>query len=116
MFTTYRGYSERCTKKPTIGADMIGRNVIVRTYSAGVHAGTLKARDGKEVELTGSRRIWRWAGAASLSELAQRGTSSPESCIFPAPVDHILITEAIEVIACTESARASIEGVKAWTA
>ena len=33
--------------------------VIVRTYSAGVHFGYLVAREGKEVRLTRSRRIWR---------------------------------------------------------
>src|SRR3990172_2053206 len=57
--------------------------VIVRTYSAGVFAGELKERQGKEVSLTNARRLWFWAGAASLSELAQRGTSRPDKCKFP---------------------------------
>lgn len=34
---------------------MIGKFVIVRTYSAGVHAGTLAAHAGTEVQLTGAR-------------------------------------------------------------
>lgn len=37
-----------------------GTHVIVRTYSAGVFAGTLKSRDGKEAVLTEARRIWYW--------------------------------------------------------
>ena len=32
-----------------IGQDLIGKYVIVRTYSAGVHAGWLYERDGREV-------------------------------------------------------------------
>jgi len=88
--------------------------VIVRTYSAGVHAGELASRDGKEVVLKNSRRIWYWAGAASLSQLAVDGTSRPNLCKFPCAVSEITLTEAIEIIPCTEKARKSIEGVKVW--
>ena len=35
---------------------MIGKQVIVRTYSAGVHFGRLVERDGKEVVLNDARR------------------------------------------------------------
>jgi hypothetical protein len=63
--------------------------VIVRTYSAGVFAGTLESRKGKEVVLTGVRRLWYWAGAASLSQLAMTGPSKPESCKFPVEVERI---------------------------
>ncbi len=89
--------------------------VIVRTYSAGVFAGYLKAREGKEVTLVDARRIWYWAGAASLSELAQRGTSKPDECKFPCTVDQIILTEAIEILSVTDAAKASIEGVPVWT-
>ena len=93
-----------------------GRYVIVRTFSAGCFAGTLVKRVGKEVTLTGVRRLWVWAGAATLSELAQRGTSKPNECKFPVAVDRILVTEAIEIIDVTKDARKSIEGVPVWTA
>jgi len=43
---------------------------IVRTYSAGVFAGYIESRNGKEVVMTKARRLWYWAGAASLSQLA----------------------------------------------
>jgi hypothetical protein len=88
--------------------------VIIRTYSAGVHAGYLKSRDGKEVELTDARRIWYWDGAATLSQLAKDGVSKPDNCKFPEKIDSIILTEAIEIIPCTEKARASIESVKPW--
>ena len=92
------------------------RYVIVRTYSAGCFAGTLKSRAGKEVVLTGARRLWLWEGAASLSELAQRGTSKPDACKFPFEVDEVVLTEAIEILSVSVDARASIAGVKPWSA
>jgi hypothetical protein len=88
--------------------------VIVRTYSAGVHAGYLKERNGKEVTLINSIRIWKWAGAATLSQLAMEGTKDPKNCKFPQAVSSITLTEAIEIIPCTEAARQSIEGVEQW--
>ena len=68
---------------------MIGKYCIIRTYSAGVHAGILKSRDGKEVTLTDARRIWYWDGAATLSQLATDGTNAPENCKFPAAIPEI---------------------------
>lgn len=46
----------------------IGDYVIARTYSAGVFAGTLASRDGKEAVLTDARRLWYWDGAASKAQ------------------------------------------------
>ena len=88
--------------------------VIVRTYSAGVFAGYLIRRDGQEVELHNARRIWKWAGAASLSQLAMDGTSNPDGCKFPCAVTSIVLTQAIEIIPCTPKAKSSIQGVKEW--
>ena len=93
---------------------MIGKHVIVRTYSAGVFAGILKSRDGKEVVMTDARRLWYWDGAASLSQLAIDGVSKPKTCKFPAPVASVLLTEAIEIIPTTDAARKSIDEVKVW--
>ena len=88
--------------------------VIVRTYSAGVFAGNLESRDSKEVVLRNARRIWYWAGAASLSQLAMEGTKNPDDCKFPCPVNLIELTEIIEVLPCTKKAEDSIKGVKIW--
>ena len=89
--------------------------VIVRTYSAGVFAGTLESRNGREVVLTNARRIWYWSGAASLSELAVRGTSRPNQCKFPVAVPRVELLEVIEILDTTPAARASIEAVPEWS-
>ena len=88
--------------------------VIVRTYTAGVFAGTLKKRTGKEVELANARRLWYWQGAASLSQLAVSGTSKPEQCKFPVAVPSVTLTEVIEILDVTPEARKSIENVPVW--
>jgi hypothetical protein len=88
--------------------------VIVRTYSAGVFAGTLESRKGKEVVMSNARRLWYWKGAASLSQLAVTGTSCPNECRFPVEVERVELTEAIEILSVTEAARASIASVKPW--
>jgi hypothetical protein len=90
--------------------------VMIRTYSAGVHCGYLKSREGKEVTLLDSIRIWRWAGAASLSQLSQEGTNNPDECKFGVPIIEITLTEAIEIIPMTETAKQSIQNVESWKA
>jgi hypothetical protein len=95
---------------------MIGKYCIVRTYSAGVFAGVLKSMEDKTGTVADARRIWYWAGAASLSELAVRGTALPGECKFPVAVSEVLLTEIIEVIPCSAEAEASIKLVPEWTA
>lgn len=93
----------------------MSKYVIVRTYSAGVFAGVLESRSGKEVVLTNARRLWYWKGAASLSQLAMSGTSNPTGCKFPVAVDCVELLEAIEILDCTDAARKSIESVPVWS-
>jgi len=88
--------------------------VIVRTYSAGVFAGELESRKGQEVVLLNARRLWSWAGAASLSQLATDGTSCPNECKFPCEVSRVELLQAIEILDVTVKAKASIKGVPIW--
>ena len=90
--------------------------VIVRTYSAGVFAGNLQSRNGQEVVLTDARRLWFWAGAASLSQLAVDGTSKPNECKFPVAVPRIELLQAIEILDVSAHAEASIKAVQNWKA
>lgn len=89
----------------------IGKYVVVRCRDAGVHAGILKARDGRQCELTEARRLWYWKPAnkaAFLSGVAIEGLDTKASKVGMA-VD-ILLTEDCEIIACTEAAAQSIAG------
>jgi hypothetical protein len=89
---------------------------IVRTYSAGVFAGYIESREGREVVMRNARRIWYWDGACSLSQLAVDGTSKPENCKFPCEVDRILLLEVIEILDVTPKAMKSIKEVPVWEA
>ena len=71
--------------------------VIVRTYSAGVHIGTLAFRDGREVILNNARRLYSWSGAFTLNAVAQHGVDRSNSRISIA-VPKITLLEAIEII------------------
>lgn len=84
-----------------------GRFVVVRTFSAGVHVGTLIHMEGREVRLADARRVWRWAGANTLSELSQKGAAQEYTRISQ-PVPEIILTEAIEVILCSDVARENL--------
>lgn len=88
--------------------------VICRTHSAGVYAGYLKERTGKEGILLQARMLWYWEGAASLSQLAMEGVKKPEKCKFPCEVNEITLTEIISIIPATEKAKLSIKEVEIW--
>ncbi len=87
---------------------------IVRSYGAGVFAGYVESRNGQEVVLRHARRIWYWDGAASLSQLANEGTTKPQNCKFPEEVDKVTLLQVLEIIPCLEKARKSIKEVAIW--
>lgn len=86
----------------------LNQHVVVRTFSAGVHIGTLIAKDNMNVVLKDARRIWRWAGAFTLNEVSQDGIDVARSKVCK-PVPMIEITQAIEIIPTSEKARAIFE-------
>jgi hypothetical protein len=80
-----------------LDAHLIGKHVIIRTYSAGVHFGILDARQGAEVRLTDTRRIWYWNKAFTLSKVAADGIDQSTSKLS-VTIPEIVLTEAIEII------------------
>lgn len=88
---------------------------LVRSKDAGVFFGEIVEIEGTTVKVRNARRIWYWDGAASLSELAMRGTSKPENCKFPCAVDEVIIFGVIEIVPCTSQAMKSIDSVQEWT-
>lgn len=92
--------------------------VIVRAQKAGVHAGELASSAGGKVRLRNARRIWYWAGAATLSELAVYGSSSPDTCKFPPAVAEmwIPIADVGEVIYCRPAGEKMIRNQAEWRA
>jgi hypothetical protein len=87
---------------------------IVRTRSAGVFAGYIESKRDQTVVVLNARRLWQWAGAATLSQLAMEGTSDARSCKFPQEVARIELFEVIEILDATQKAKDSIDSVKVW--
>jgi hypothetical protein len=91
--------------------------VIVRGKDSGVFAGDLISREGDHgVTLANCRRLWRWFGAASISEIGLTGVKTPQECKFTVSIAKHEILDVIEIIYATEDAKASIAGVAIWKA
>lgn len=89
---------------------------IVRANGAGVFFGEVEKIEGTTATLKNARRLWYWDGAASLSQLAQEGTSKPENCKFPIAVEDVVVFNVLEILSVTDKAAKSIDGVKIWKA
>lgn len=88
--------------------------VIVRGDHSGVFFGELKERSGQEVELLNARKLWYWDGACAVEQLAKDGVARPENCKFTVTVEEMTITDAIQIIPCTDAAQKAISGVAEW--
>ena len=86
---------------------MIGQFCLVRTYSAGVHAGIVESIQGTQVILKDATRLWQWQkgtkGSLSLSAIAIHGAGNQSRIDGPVPA--ILLTQAVEVIPCSDTGR-----------
>jgi hypothetical protein len=102
---------EFCQKRVKMSDE---KYVIVRTYSAGVFAGYIVSRNGREVVMRQARRLWYWKGASSLSQLAMEGVKYPNECKFPCEVDRVELLEVIEILDVTDQAKQSIASVPVW--
>ena len=93
-------------------SSMIGKKVIVRTYSAGVWFGVVEQKAGEEVIITQARRMWKWwaAESISLSAVALHGIKHEESKICEA-VESVWL-KAVELLPCTDKAIKSLEGAE----
>lgn len=88
--------------------------VIVRGDRSGVFFGELKERTGQEVELLNARKLWYWDGAAAVEQIAKDGVARPGNCKFTVTVEEITITDAIQILPCTNVAAENIMAVKEW--
>jgi len=95
----------------------IGKEVIVRSYSAGNHFGTLELYNPAQgvVILRNARRLWKWNTdkGISLSEIATYGVVQPNSKICTTLPEQI-ISEVGEILPTTEIAAQSIKSAAVY--
>lgn len=88
---------------------LLGRRVLVRTYSAGVHIGTLVSvnpDNAMECHLKDALRLWRWEGGGlSLSAVAHNGIKGGRLN----RTSEVVLTNAIEYIPVTAVAETTYE-------
>lgn len=92
----------------------IGKKCIIRCDRSGVFFGTLESLKGRQAKISNVRNIWYWDGAASVMQLAAGGVTNPNCCKFTVTVSEIFVTDAIQIIPCTDEAIKNIEAVKPW--
>lgn len=92
---------------------MIGKYVIARCYSAGVHAGEVVSVDGENVTLKDSRRLWSWKAkdGVALSGVAQFGLKDGSSKVDVVNPE-IYLTGVCELIPVASGVKESINGYK----
>lgn len=87
---------------------------VVRCAQAGVFFGGIKERKGDEVTMINARKLWYWDGACAVEQLAVDGTKKPDDCKFTVTVSEMVVTGAIQVLACTDKAAESLAAVREW--
>jgi hypothetical protein len=110
MFGNLGGNGGNATeRKPAWTHPLLGKRVLVRTYSAGVHIGTLESvnpDNAMECHLKDALRLWKWTdGGLSLSAVAHNGIKGGRIN----RTDAVTLTNAIEYIPVTAEAWASYE-------
>lgn len=101
------GNASASADKPRWTHPLLGRRVLVRTYSAGVHIGTLVSvnpDNAMECHLKDALRLWKWTdGGLSLSAVAHNGIKGGRVN----RTDEVTLTNAIEYIPTTPEAEAT---------
>lgn len=85
----------------------VGKHCVIRTYSAGVHLGTIKSVDGAQVIAEDVRRLWKWEGAFTLNEVALNGVAKSSRIAVEVPT--VNLSDMVELIPTSEKARKSFE-------
>ena len=87
---------------------------IVRGDRSVVFFGQVTARNGQEIELRNVRKLWYWDGACAVEQLAVDGVTAPDRCKFTVVVPEMTITDAIQIVACSDRAVKALSGVRVW--
>lgn len=94
------------TRLPRTLARFRGKWVVIRTLNAGVHVGVFEDFENGMTVLSRGRRIWGWAGAFSLHEVAHVGIGTGSQVSIEVP--EIVVLETTEIILAAEKAVQSI--------
>lgn len=90
------------------------RFCILRGNRSGVFFARVESLEGQQAVITDCRRLWYWAGAASISQIATEGVKNPKDCRFTVTVPVMVLTDVIEILPCSDAAAENIQAVPVW--
>lgn len=94
--------------------NMENKYYIIRGDRSGVFFGRIAGRNGQEVELRNVRKLWYWDGSCAVEQLAVDGVTNPSNCKFTVVVPGMVVTDAIQILPCSDKAAKILGEVKAW--
>lgn len=95
---------------------MSKKQIVLVRSTAGVFVGALERYELQEATLSNARRMWYWTGAATLSQLAEEGTSKPKDCKCPCEVSKVVIPNIMEMLDVSAKAKKTIDAIPVWKA
>jgi hypothetical protein len=87
--------------------------VLIRGYGSGVQYGYLKSRNGCEVVLVNSRRIWNWNKATETNQIACEGIDPANSKVTMVTPEKTIM-DCIECILITEQGAKNLINQPVW--
>lgn len=93
---------------------MENKYYIIRGDRSGVFFGQIVSRNGQEAKLQNVRKLWYWDGACAVEQLAVDGVTNPNGCKFTVVVPEMVITDAIQIMPCSDEAEKILSNVKVW--
>ena len=118
--TAERSAAERSAERfvMSILQSVVGKYVVVRSYSSGVFAGTIVSAEPSgegrsRVVIDGSRRLWSWQAKSgvALGGVAANGVDAARSKI-DSPINGHVVDDVIEILPASDAAKESIYGAK----
>ena len=97
------------TKKKKAKIVGVGDYVVIRSYDAGVYAGTVAriSADGTRVDLTGARHCWSWSGGRlTVDDVALLGARAGDK--WSGTVEATTQADVCSIILASHEARTSI--------
>lgn len=90
---------------------------IIRAEKAGVFMVKIKSTDGTTYTVTNARRLYYWAGALDVTQIAAEGVTRPKDCKFSVQLGDDAQSTIHNVIEChpvSEKALKIINSIAAW--
>jgi len=95
-------------------SDLIGKYVIVRDNMAGVFFGILEDKQGTELTLKDARKFYKFSGAYTVEDLADKGAMNPSECNLTVAISQIVLSNFCQLLPCTKRAIEQNKSIPVW--